>query len=141
MCRPPEPAPPPDAPCPARQDLSLASSGGITTCHLASLSALTGLRMTVTAPLAPALAPLGALSSLAALQLRCISPCGSWGAALAPVLSAAAGALTQLQVNFATLEEDDVASFAAAPRLRVLDLTSCRCAAALLAGRGRRGAG
>jgi hypothetical protein len=183
---PPPEAPPahplPSPPCTAArhpQDLSLASSGGITTCHLASLSALTGLRMTATAPLAPALAPLAALTALVALHLRCISPCGSWGAAIGPVLAAAAGSLTQLQVgaggragrrgcrprhrhprhtpapynprctpctphnplpdprpststppssqiNFATLEEDDVACFKAAPRLRVLDLTSCR---------------
>jgi hypothetical protein len=83
--------------------------------------------MTVTAPLAPALAPLGALRALRALQLRCISPCGSWGAALRPVLSATAGRLTQLQVNFASLDESDLEAFAAASGLQALDLTSCRC--------------
>jgi len=82
--------------------------------------------MTVTAPLAPALAPLGALTALRALHLRCISPCGSWGAALAPVLSAAAASLKHLQINFATLDEADVQCFAAVGGLEVLDLTSCR---------------
>lgn len=115
------------------QDLSLASSGGITTCHLTRLSALTHLRMTVAAPLAPALAPLGALRALRALHLRCISPCGSWGAALRPVLEATAGRLTQLQLNFASLDEADFECFAAAEGLRLLDLTSCRWARVLAA--------
>jgi hypothetical protein len=82
--------------------------------------------MTITAPLAPALAPLAALSGLRSLQLRCISPCSGWGAALAPVLAAAAGTLRQLTVNFANLQEGDVECFQAAKGLELLDLTSCR---------------
>lgn len=82
--------------------------------------------MTITAPLAPALAPLARLTALRALHLRCISPCGSWGAALTPVLEVTAGRLTQLQLNFATLDEEDVERFRAATGLQVLDLSSCR---------------
>ncbi|WIA21624.1 hypothetical protein OEZ85_000806 [Tetradesmus obliquus] len=93
------------------------------TSALAALNRLSQLALTVTPPLAGALAPLAGLRQLAVLHLAAISPARGWGSALQLLQGCG---LQELQLVFADVCDADIAALTALTSLTHVDLHCSR---------------
>ncbi|WIA42050.1 hypothetical protein OEZ86_009338 [Tetradesmus obliquus] len=90
---------------------------------LQQLNRLSQLALTVTPPLAGALAPLAGLRQLAVLHLAAISPARGWGSALQLLQGCG---LQELQLVFADVCDADIAALTALTSLTHVDLHCSR---------------